>query len=310
MAKVLLNFRGGFPGLREGFEALGHEVIENQWAPDSRALAGAMLCVADFVDSARKVRRVLGLKKRLAAAHVPFMALNRDAPFDRGIHPARLAVMTWLKPFDGYASHSMQAAETFSARTLYCPNAAREAVYRATDAELAAMRDSSQYRWDVSFFGNLDARRYREHARRVEFLSALNLKLGATGATTLFRDSAGMTEAEQLDIIRGSRINLSTFAGCDAGTEPSWGLPERCYGVPACGGFLLSDRRRHAPQDFADDERAEYDGVENCVSRIRHYLQRFDEARGIAERARARVARDHGYRNRAGRLLDFARHAG
>ena len=88
------------------------------------------------------------------------------------------------------------------------------------------------------------------------------------------------------------------------------GLPERCYGVPACGGFLLSDRRRHAPQDFADGERAEYDGLENCVARIRHFLEGFDEARGIAARARARVARDHGYRNRALRLLDFARHAG
>jgi len=310
MAKVLLNFRGGFAGLREGFEALGHEVIENQWTPDAGALAGAALCVADFVDGARKVRRTLGLKKRLAGARVPFIALNRDAPFNRGIHPARLAVMAWLKPFDGYASHSTQGAEKFSARTLYCPNAAREAVYRVTDAELAAIRDSSRYRWDVSFFGNLDAKRYREHTKRVEFLHVLAAQLEKMHLKILFRDSAGMTQAEQLDIIRGSRINLSTFAGCDAGAEPSWGLPERCYGVPACGGFLLSDRRRHAPLDFADDERAEYDGLENCVSRIRRFLGRFDEARGIAGRARARVARDHGYRNRAQRLLDFARDAG
>ncbi len=80
--------------------------------------------------------------------------------------------------------------------------------------------------------------------------------------------------------------------------------------MPACGGFLLSDRRRHAAEGFAQDERAEYDGIDDCASKIRHYLKNFAEARAIAERAQARVARDHGYRNRATRLLDCARHAG
>ncbi len=57
MTRIILNFRGRFPGLREGFEALGHEVIENQWEPDAAALEGTALCVADFVDCARKLRR-------------------------------------------------------------------------------------------------------------------------------------------------------------------------------------------------------------------------------------------------------------
>jgi spore maturation protein CgeB len=172
------------------------------------------------------------------------------------------------------------------------------------------MRDPAQYRWDVTFFGNLDAARYGEHARRVAFLRALEPRLQDLGISASFRDSAGLSAEEQVEIIRRSRINLSTFAGCDAGPEPSWGLPERCYGVPACGGFLLSDRRRHAAEDFADDERAEYDGLDDGVRKIRTYLEHFQEARAIAERAHARVARDHGYRNRADRLLDCARHAG
>lgn len=296
--------------MREGFEALGHEVIENQWAPDAAALAGAALCAADFVDCARQVRRTRGLKKCLAQSRVPFVALNRDSPWNRGVHPMRLAVMAWLKPFDAYASHSMQDAERYAARTAYCPNAARESLYHATEEQMRAMRDPAQYRWDVSFIGNLDAKRYREHARRVEFLSALDSKLGSSGIRTLFRDSAGMPDDEQVEIIRTSRISLSAIAACDAGAEPSWGLPERCYGVPACGGFLLSDRRRHVAQDFAADERAEYEGLEDCAAKIRHFLGHFGEMRAVAERARARVARDHGYRNRAERLLDCARHAG
>jgi spore maturation protein CgeB len=177
-------------------------------------------------------------------------------------------------------------------------------------AALAAMRNAGSYVWDVSFFGNLDVSRYREHARRAEFLHVLRGRLDPFGLKVLFRDASGLSDDEQREIVRTSRINLSTVAACDAGEEPSWGLPERCYGVPACGGFLLSDRRRHAPQDFAEDERAEYDGLDDCVAKIRHYLAHFDEARAIAERAQARVAREHGYRHRAQRLLDCARHDG
>ena len=310
MTRVLMNFRGGFAGLREGFEALGCEVIENQWMPGRAALEGMELCIADFVDCARRVRRTLALRKRLAGARVPFIALNRDAPFNRGLHPARLAALRLLKPFDAYASHSMQDAARYAHRVLYCPNAARESVYRVSDAELAEMRDPSRYRWDVSFFGNIDVARYAEHARRTAFLEALKSRLDGSGISASFRHSSNISSEEQVAIIRSSRINLSTFAGCDAGAEPSWGLPERCYGVPACGGFLLSDRRRHAADDFAADERAEYDGIDDCVRNIRYYLGHFGEARAIAERARARIARDHGYRNRAARLLDFAHHAG
>jgi len=309
MARILLNFRSGFPGLREGFEALGHEVIENQWTPEATTLSGVALCVADFVDCARRIRCTLGLRKRLANARVPFIALNRDAPWNRGVHRTRLAVISWLKPFDAYASHSMQGADRYSERTLYCPNAARESLFHATEEQINALRDAAGYRWDVSFLGNLDAKRYSEHTRRVEFLNVLEAKLGSSGARILFRDSAGVPGNEQAEIVRTSRISLSVIAACDAGAEPSWGLPERCYGVPACGGFLLSDRRRHAADDFAAEERAEYEGLDDCVAKIRYFLGHFAEARAIAERARARVARDHGYRNRAARLLDCARHA-
>ena len=68
MSKVLLNFRGGFDGLREGFAALGCEVIEGQWRPAAATLAGAALCVADFVDCARELRRTSALRRRLSRA--------------------------------------------------------------------------------------------------------------------------------------------------------------------------------------------------------------------------------------------------
>lgn len=305
--RVLLNFRSGFPGLREGFEAIGCEVLENRWSPAGAELQGMALCVADFVDCTRNLRRTLAHRRALKAAGVPFIAWNRDAPWHRGVHRTRLALIAALRPFDGYAGHSLQDAERFSKRTLYCPNAARESVYHADASDLAAMREPGFFQWDVSFVGNIDVQRYPEHRERAAFLHALADRLRPLGIHALLRDAAGLDQGEQLQILRRSRISLSARVACDAGPVSSWGLPERCYGVPACGGFLLSDRRRHAGQDFASDEWADYGDLEDCVARIREFLAAPERARAIAERSHARVVREHLYRHRAAWLLDFAR---
>lgn len=303
--RVLLDFRKGFAGLREGFEALGHEVSEDA----EGSLEGVRLCIADLTDCARRIRRTFALKRRLAAQGAPFLALDRDAPWHRGVHGARLVALAWLKPFGGYATHSMQMQGRFAARSLYCPNAARESVYRVAPSELESMRDPAWFRWDVSFVGNLDAARYPEHTLRAAFVRALAERLAPLGLRVFFRDAAGLAEAEQVDIIKRSRINLSTIAACDAGEEPSWGLPERCYGVPSCGGFLLSDDRRHAADDFAADEWVAYRDLDECVARVTEFLAQPERARAIAERMHERVQREHLYRHRAARLLDFAAHA-
>lgn len=302
--RVLFNFRSGFTALREGFEALGHEVIENQWG--SGSAAGADLCVADFVDCARNLRRTLAYARALRRQSIPFIAFNRDAPWHRGIHRTRLALIAALAPFDGYATHSMQEGKRYARHVIYCANAAQEGAYHANAAALREMRDPGYFHRDVSFLGNLDFARYPEHRARAEFLGALDERLRKQGVTTLFRNSAGMTATEHLDIFRRSRVNLSAAVACDAGRERSWGLPERCYGVPACGGFVLSDERHHAQDDFAADEWAAYSGLDDCIAKIHTYLAKPAIARAIAERAHARVMRDHLYRHRAARLLDFA----
>jgi len=88
----------------------------------------------------------------------------------------------------------------------------------------------------------------------------------------------------------------------------SWGLPERCYGVPARGGFMLSDERRHAADDFdLKTEWASYRDFEDCIARIQHFVGHFAETRAVAEAAHARVMRDHTYEKRAENLLAAAR---
>jgi hypothetical protein len=100
----------------------------------------------------------------------------------------------------------------------------------------------------------------------------------------LFRHSSGMSEAEQIDVIQRSVINLSYRSSCDhrsrSGAEMSWGLPERCYGVPARGGFVLADERRHAADDFdLAREWASYRDFEDCIARIRRFVAHFPETR-------------------------------
>ena len=83
------------------------------------------------------------------------------------------------------------------------------------------------------------------------------------------------------------------------------GLPERCYGIPACGGFLLCDKRTHARDDFTPgDNWAEFDGLDDCVAKIVFWLENFSAARDLAERCHAHVMARHTYAHRAATLHD------
>lgn len=137
-------------------------------------------------------------------------------------------------------------------------------------------------------------------------MRSLRDRLATDGVTLdLIDSSRGLEVAEQIRIIQSSRINLNHGAACDQGGERSWGLPERCYGIPASGGFLLSDQRRHAADDFVPGrEWVDYADLDGCVALIHQFLARFDAARDIAEAAHARVMRDHTYARRAQTLID------
>ena len=300
--KIAFNFRKGHPALREGFLSQGCEVVENVWR--GPGLEGVDACVMDFYEGVRHPLRALRLKAALRRWGAPLIGVDRDAPWHKGVRRRRLWLFDLLGVLDIYATHSLQNVRPFAPTVLYFPNGAWTSRYHLGAVTLEDLRRPDGYRYDVSFLGNLDGARYPEHRPRVEFLAHLEEQLRPQGIRCLFRDSGGMTAEEQVEIIQRSRINLNYGAACDHGQEKSWGLAERCYGVPACGGFLLSDERRHAGQDFdLSTEWAAYRDLEDCVARIRHYLGHFEEARAIAEAAHRRVLRDHGYERRAARLL-------
>lgn len=302
--KLLLNIKPGLLALKEGFEAAGCNLTENLWQPDKASMEDCTACVIDLYEGIRHPLRTLGLKRRLRRHGIPLVGIDRDAPWYRGVRRRKLWFFNALGLLDIYASHSLQNAHKFAAVALYLPNAAWTRVYNLAGASLTNLREPGRYRYDVCFIGNLNATRYREHRKRVEFLEELRHRLTALGINCHFADSTGLAPAEQVTLIQQSRINLNYGAASDNGPKKSWGLPERCYGIPACGGFLLSDTRKYAQDDFTPGtEWVSFDGLEDCITKVRFYLAHFERSREIAEAAHRRVLRDHTYEIRARQIL-------
>ena len=308
---VLFGLRRDSGALRDAFQSLGYEVHLGVLQPTAEQLARAAVCIISLYDGARMPWATLRLKRRLKLAGVPLAGIDRDAPWHMGFHVRRLKLFEWLGLLDIYATHTLQPTYNFAPVRHYHANAAWPRHFNLHGRTLEQMRDPAFFRWDVSFVGNIDGERYREHAERQRFLSALAPRLDALGLRVLFRSSSGMSETDQIEVIQRSIINLSYRSSCDhrsrRGVGMSWGLPERCYGVPARGGFLLADERRHAGDDFdLQREWASYHDFEDCVARIRYFVAHFSATRAIAEAAYARVMREHTYEHRAQRLAQIA----
>lgn len=304
MSKFIVNYRN-FTPIIEGLQDCGYMVIENVWDPNDEDLTdchGYLICMYNGI---KRPLRFLRLHANLQRHGIPLITWNRDGPWHKGEKAWRLWLLKHVQFLDIYATHTLQDSDRFAPSVIYLPNAAWTSAYNLSGVTLEQLRDPTRYRHDVSFFGRLDAAKYPEMRDRAAFFAELGTRLGRHGISSCFRHSEDMSLPEQVDAIQRSRINMNYWAGCDDGPEKSWGLPERCYGIQACGGFLLSDYRRHAVDDFViGKEWVHFENLEDAVARIRHHLEHFDETRRIAEAAHARVMKNHTYINRARSLID------
>lgn len=289
--------------LRAGFEACGVELVPRLAAGSVGATPEDVFgCFVCFYESLRHPLRAWHRRRRLNAAGIPVITWNRDAPHYLNKPRWRLDLLARLRPFDIYASHSLYDTRRFGDQAMYLGNAADTKLYSLGGEEgevLGRLRCQDSYRWDVCFLGAMDGRRAMEMRPRAEFLAALAELLTRAGIRFLFREAEGLSTAEQVALIQSSRINLNVGASCDFGAAAASGLPERCYGIPACGGFLLCDHRRHAADDFTPGvDWAEFDGVEDCAAKIKYWLAHFDDARALAERCHRHVMAHHTYSQR------------
>lgn len=307
MTRIILDNSPKDPSrLVHAIGELGVEIVRELWDPGEALLASADACFVSLYDCMKRPLEVWRLKRRLARHGVPLVTWNRDAPGYMNKAPWRLALLERAKLLDIYASHSLADGRRFARVQVLIQNAARPEHYNLGALSLDELDDPRRYRCDVGFFGALAGDRYKEYRARVEFFAALKPRLEARGIGHSIIDTlrTPLAVAEQRALIQATRVNLNFGAGCEFGQAVGHGLPERCFGVPACGGFLLSDRRLHAPDAFVPGvEWADYENLDDAVARIGHYLAHFDEARAIAARAHARVMREHTYRHRAEEML-------
>jgi len=293
--------------LRAGVEARGLIPVYDEWHPSPELLEQSLACFVWFYDCLRFPVRIWRLKQRLRKFGVPLIAWNQDAPHYLGRQGWRLDLLDRFRLLDIYATHTLvDRRRTFADSLLYLPNAVRPDLYNlrgANNEVLAHLRGPEGYRWDVSFFGGMDPSRYKEDTDRAVFFAALAERLDARGISHCFRESTSMGADEQVAFVQASRINLNFGARCEFRADSATGLPERCYGVPACGGFLLCDKRTHAKNDFTPGENwADFDGLDDCVMQIEYWLANFAAARNLAERCHAHVMTHHTYAHRAATL--------
>ena len=304
---VLLIAHGSLhPALRRELAAGGLDLRESRsWRDADRRTPERILgAYTWFYEGLRHPLQVWRMHRFLRQRGIPLFAWNQDAPHYLNRAAWRLDWLDRASLYDIYATHSLiDSRRRFAGTVLYLPNAADTSRYNLRGATLDELRNPASYEHDVSFFGAMDGNRYKEMRPRQEFFAALGERLAASGIRFLFRESAGMNAEEQVALIQRSRINLNFGASCDFGAPVASGLPERCYGIPACGGFLLCDRRTHARDDFTPgDNWAEFDGLDDCVAQIEYWLANFSTARDLAERCHAHVMGHHTYAHRAATL--------
>ncbi|HTY04742.1 MAG TPA: glycosyltransferase [Rhodocyclaceae bacterium] len=309
-------FRGcwNMTPLVNAFERLGYEAWVDRPDADLAQLSrgDVVACITNIHTDIKRPLGFLSVKKRINRLGAPMIFWDRDGPSHMGEKAWRIWLLKHVEFMDAYATHTMQDAGKFAGEVVYLPNAAWDERYNLGSATLEALRDPAHYRYDVSFFGRIDPRKFPETVLRARFVDKLKPMLEAKNLRHLFTDGDLPIE-EQVELIQTSVINLSFFAGCDVryqggyhGEPFSWGLPERCYGVPACGGFLLSDQRAHAADDFTEGtDWVAFSDLEDCVAKITHYVGNFAESRRIAEAAHHRVMSAHRYIDRANKLLRF-----
>jgi spore maturation protein CgeB len=313
---AVLFFNRGFQPFIDAFERINYQVLSYRRLPlANEATKNVSLALFDMYELVKSPFRAMRLKRALNKLGIPVFVWNRDGPANKGDKHWRQWLLKKAPLFDFYASHTAQEIFGTPERFVYLPNAAWDTEYNLGETSMADLRDPANYDYDVSFHGRIDSKKYPEMKSRDDFLKELGQRLSAAGISYRFTQDR-LSYKDQRIFIQRSKISLNVHASCDfcyhksvpsEKRERSWGLPERCFGVPACGGFLLSDTRKHGPEAFHGDlEWQEFSDVDDCYNKIIHWLSHFNDLRDVAERQYLRVIAEHTYVYRAEDLVQIA----
>ena len=308
---ILINHTGFYFPLVKGLEEQGVQCLWDVWNPSREQLAISTACFIWFYDVLRYPLKVYKLKQKLNKHNIPLIAWNRDAPHYLNRKAWRLNLFNHIQLLDIYATHTLiDSKRTFSKSLLYLPNGANIKQYNLYGDEnevFSKLRADNNYKYDVSFFGGMDGKRYKEDLKRDIFFKNLAVELDKRGISHQFIETGnkGISLEQQIALIQTSKINLNYGARCEYNAPIASGLPERCFGIPAAGGFLLCDKRTHTKDHFIVGKHMdEFSSIDECVLKIEKHLTNFINIRNIAESGYHHVIQHHTYANRATTLLN------
>ena len=310
-SSILINQKKFYLPLHKSLSDLGLNVLDEDWSPSKESLRNVIACFVGFSDVLDHPFKIYKLKRVLSKYNIPIVSWNRDAPHYMNKPVWKLHLLDYIKLIDIYATHTLiDSKRTFGNTVLYLPNATdieNYHLYGHKKEVFTRLRKSSNYIYDVSFFGGMDGNKYKEDIGRQNFFKLLAMKLKRHNVKYKFIETGKnpLSITEQVDLIQSSKINLSYGARCEYSAPVASGLPERHFGIPACGGFLLSDKRTHLPDIYDVGEQVgEFVDVDDCVTKIKYYLAEFSKTRDMAELAYTHVMKNHTYINRAELLID------
>lgn len=189
----------------------------------------------------------------------------------------------------------------------YLPLAALPDFHKPLELSLA---DKKKYGSEISFLGA------GYPNRRVAFRSLIgrDFKIWGSdwdGETALNahiqRNGARIDAEESVKIYNAAAINLNLHSNVDPKKLVGNGdfVNPRTFELAAMGAFQLVDRRSLMAELFADDELAVFDDFDGMMKAVDYFLSHPEERQKYAQRARARVLRDHTYEQRMRALLEY-----
>lgn len=189
-------------------------------------------------------------------------------------------------------------------RALYLPFASDPDIYRPVELTGA---DRARYGCEIGLLGIW----YAERQKLLEALSGFDLaiygprwrhkRIPSRRLLPHVR-GRGLHGEEAVKFYLASQINLNVHAW--HGLAPS-GMNMRCFDVPACGGFLLTDYVEELEEVFEPGRELEvFRDAEELADKVRYYLKHEADRKAIAGRGRSVIEAAHTYRHRMAAILE------
>lgn len=174
--------------------------------------------------------------------------------------------------------------------------------------------DRKRYEVDVSFIGMHSPKKERLLASVRRALPDVGIRIWGNlwrercSAPELAPCVAGqwITGWAYAKAIRAAGINLGINSEAVPGASSGDLMSRRSFEIPACGGFMIHERNQEVRTFYREGrEMAAFDGPEELVEKVRHYLKRPGERRAIASAGFQRCVPAYSYDARMRECLEF-----